>query len=320
MKTTPLKDFFPEIIPFKTEFLKVSELHTIYIEQCGNPQGKPVVFLHGGPGGGIDEDYRRYFDPQIYHIILFDQRGSGKSTPVAELKENTTWDLVDDIEKIRSRLGIEDWMVFGGSWGSTLALAYAETHPTRVTEMVLRGIFLCRPSEIKWFYQEGASNIFPDLWESFYNHIPADERSDMVKAFYRRLTDDHLEVRLSAAKVWSKWEAATSRLIIDSNAVDDFNDPTFALQFARIECHYFINNAFFKTTDWLIENIGKIKHIPCIIIQGRYDMVCPARTAWDLHRAWPESTLKIIPDAGHSAGEPGIRSALIEATEIFKSR
>lgn len=318
MTTEPIKEFFPEIEPFKTEFLKVSDIHNIYVEQCGNPKGKPIVFLHGGPGGGTYPDLRRYFDPQHYRIILFDQRGSGQSTPAAELKDNTTWDLVADIEKIRTHLNIENWHVFGGSWGSTLALAYAETHQTRVTGLILRGIFLCRPSELKWFYQEGASHIFPDIWESYYNHIPADERHDFIKAYYKRLTHENMDIRLAAAKVWSKWEAATSRLIVDPSAIDDFDDPTFALQFARIECHYFINNAFFKTDNWLIENVDKIKHIPCTIVQGRYDVVCPARSAWDLHRAWPETTLKIIPDAGHSAGEVGIRSALIEATEKFK--
>ncbi len=318
MTTAPAKEFFPEIKPFKTEFLKVSDIHTLYVEQCGNPQGKPVIFLHGGPGGGINEDHRRFFDPQHYHIILFEQRGSGRSTPSAELKDNTTWDLVGDIEKIRDHLNIENWHVFGGSWGSTLALAYAETHPSRVTGLILRGIFLCRPSEIKWFYQEGASHVFPDIWEDYYNHIPTKERNDFVTAYYKRLTHENRDVRLAAAKIWSKWEAATSRLIVDSSAIDDFDEPEYALQFARIECHYFINNSFFKTDNWLIENVDKIKHIPCTIVQGRYDMVCPARSAWDLHRAWPETNLKIIPNAGHAAGESGIRSALIEATENFK--
>lgn len=314
-----MKKFFPEIEPFKTDFLKVSELHTLYVEQCGNPKGQPVVFLHGGPGGGINSDHRRFFDPAHYHIILFDQRGSGKSTPAAELQENTTWDLVSDIEKIRHYLKIDSWVVFGGSWGSTLALAYAETHPDHVKGLILRGIFLCRPSEIQWFYQEGASHIFPDLWESYYEHIPADERKDFVKAYYKRLTHPSIEVRLNAARIWSKWEAATSRLIIDTDAIDDFDEAELALKFARIECHYFINNSFFKTDNWLIENVDKIRHIPAVIVQGRYDVVCPARSAWDLHRAWPESELRIIPDAGHSVSEIGIKSALIEATEKFKS-
>lgn len=314
-----MKNFFPEIEPFKKEFLKVSELHTLYVEQCGNPQGRPVIFLHGGPGGGISTDHRRFFDPQHYRIVLYDQRGSGKSTPAAELQENDTWNLVADIEKIRTHLDINNWIVFGGSWGSTLALAYAETHPEKVKGLILRGIFLCRPSEIEWFYQKGASEIFPDIWESYAEHIPAEERNDFVKAYYKRLTDPHLEVRLAAAKIWSKWEAATSRLFIDTDAIDDFDDPTYALQFARIECHYFTNNSFFKTNNWLIENVDKIKHIPCVIVQGRYDVVCPARSAWDLHKQWPEADLKIIPDAGHSVSEPGIKAALIEATEKFKN-
>lgn len=311
-------EFYPEIKPYKTEFLKVSDIHTLYVEQCGNPKGKPILFLHGGPGGGISEDHRRFFNPDYYRIVLFDQRGAGQSTPAAELNENSTWDLVDDIEKIRKHLDISNWIVFGGSWGSTLALAYAETHPNKVKGLILRGIFLCRPSEIKWFYQEGASHIFPDLWESYRNHIPENERNDFVKAYYKRLTNPDEKVRLEAAKIWGKWEGATSRLIVDPAAADDFEDPTFALQFARIECHYFINNAFFKTDNWLIENINKIRHIPCVIIQGRYDVVCPTRSAWDLHQSWPESRLEIIPDAGHSAFEKGIKSALIKATIEFE--
>lgn len=313
-----LKSFYPEIEPFQTEFLKVSPLHTLYVEQCGNPKGRPVVFLHGGPGGGVDSDHRRYFDPNHYRIILFDQRGAGKSTPAAELQENTTWDLVSDIEKIREQLKIDNWIVFGGSWGSTLALAYAETHPERVKGLILRGVFLCRPSEIQWFYQAGTSEIFPDVWEKYSQHIPQEERHDFVKAYYKRLTDQNADVRLKAAKIWSQWEAATSRLIVDMKAVEAFEDQTYALQFARIECHYFINNAFFKTNNQLLENIGRIRHIPCSIVQGRYDMVCPVKSAWDLHRAWPETELFIISNAGHSAGEPGIRSKLIEMTDKFK--
>ncbi len=307
--------FYPEIAAYKTEMFKVSDLHTLYVEQAGNPEGIPVVFLHGGPGGGISEDHRRFFDPKKFRIVLFDQRGAGKSTPAAELKENTTWDLVADIEKIREHLGIQKWVVFGGSWGSTLALTYAISHPEKVQHLILRGIFLCRPSEIHWFYQHGASEIYPDVWESYYNHIPADERGDFVKAYYKRLTHENADVRLAAAKVWSKWEAATSKLFVDVKAIDDFDDPTYALQFARIECHYFINNSFFKTNNWILENIAKIKYIPCDIVQGRYDVVCPARSAWDLHTAWPEARLEIIQDAGHAAGEPGIKAALVAATD-----
>ncbi len=311
-------DFFPETEPFHKGRLKVSNLHEIYFEQCGNPQGKPIIFLHGGPGGGINPDHRRYFDPKHYHIILFDQRGCGQSTPFAELRENTTWDLVADIEKIRTELGIEKWHVFGGSWGSTLALSYAITHPERVTALILRGIFLCRPSEIQWFYQEGASQLFPDLWEEYLKPIPADERGDMVKAYYKRLTSPDEKTRLQAARAWSKWEGGTSYLLAKASAVEEYEDAEKALPFARIECHYFINNAFFQSNNYLLENVEKIRKIPGIIVQGRYDVVCPARSAWDLHRAWPEAQLQIIPDAGHAASEPGIRSALIQATNAMK--
>ncbi|OFZ31694.1 MAG: prolyl aminopeptidase [Bdellovibrionales bacterium RIFCSPHIGHO2_01_FULL_40_29] len=309
---------FPPIEPFHSEFLKVSDLHTIYVEQCGNPKGRPVLFLHGGPGGGCNSDHRRFFDPAHYHIILFDQRGSGRSTPAAELKDNTTWDLVADIEKIRTHLNINDWIVFGGSWGSTLALAYAITHVEKVKGLILRGIFLCRPSEIKWFYQEGASQIFPDAWEKYFNHIPEAERGDFVTAYYKRLTHENSDIRLTAARIWSQWEAATSRLFVDPQSIEDFEEPVLALQFARIECHYFINDSFFKTNNFLLENIEKIRHIPTAIVQGRYDVVCPVRSAWDLHKAWPEAALNIIADAGHSANEPGIRSKLIECTNAFK--
>jgi proline iminopeptidase len=313
-----LIEYFPEIAPYKTEFLKVSDIHNLYVEQCGNPNGRPVVFLHGGPGGGVSADHRRFFDPAHYRIILFDQRGSGKSTPAAELKDNTTWHLVSDIEAIRNHLQIKDWLVFGGSWGSTLALAYAITHPEKVKALILRGIFLCRPSEIYWFYQHGASEVFPDVWESYRDLIPENERGDFVKAYYKRLTSEDMQVRLAAAKTWSKWEAATSRLLVDLKSIDAFDDAVFAQQFARIECHYFINNAFFETNNFLIEQISKIKHIPAAIVQGRYDMVCPVKSAWDLHRSWPEADLNIIADAGHAAGEPSIRSKLIEITNKFK--
>jgi proline iminopeptidase len=311
-------DFFPEIEPFHKGRLKVSPLHEIYFEQVGNPKGKPVVFLHGGPGGGINSDHRRYFDPKHYHIILFDQRGCGLSTPFAELRENTTWDLVADIEKLRTELGVEKWHVFGGSWGSTLALSYAITHPERVTALILRGIFLCRPSEIQWFYQEGASQLFPDLWEEYLKPIPVSERGDMVKAYHKRLTSPDEKVRLEAARAWSKWEGGTSYLLNKASAVEEFEDAEKALPFARIECHYFINNAFFQSNNYLLENVQKIRKIPGVIVQGRYDVVCPARSAWDLHLAWPEAQLQIIPDAGHAASEPGIRSALIQATNAMK--
>ncbi|WP_373998339.1 prolyl aminopeptidase [Bdellovibrio bacteriovorus] len=313
-----MRDFYPSIEPNNSGMLKVSDIHTLYWEECGNPQGKPVVFLHGGPGGGVAPDHRRFFDPKAYRIILFDQRGSGKSTPCAELRENNTWELIKDIETIRTMLKIDKWVVFGGSWGSTLALTYAISHPERVKALVLRGIFLCRPSEIKWFYQEGASEIFPDVWDEYLKPIPVAERGDMVTAYYKRLTHESSEVRLQAAKAWSKWEAATSRLIVDQNAIDEFDDPEYALSFARIECHYFTNNAFFSTNNWILENIEAIRKIPAVIVQGRYDVVCPARSAWDLHKAWPEAKFTIVSDSGHAAAEPGTRSALIEATDSFK--
>lgn len=314
-----MRDFYPPIEPINKGFLKVSDIHNLYWEECGNPQGQPVVFLHGGPGGGIGPDLRRFFDPKAYRIILFDQRGSGASTPNAELKDNTTWDLVKDIETLREMFKIDKWVVFGGSWGSTLALAYAITHPDRVKGLILRGIFLCRPSEIKWFYQDGASQIFPDVWDEYLKPIPPNERHDMVTAYYKRLTDPNADVRLTAAKAWSKWEAATSRLFVSPEAINEFDDPEYALSFARIECHYFTNNAFFKTDNWLLENVDKIRHIPGVIVQGRYDVVCPARSAWDLHKAWPEAKFTFIADAGHAAAEPGTKSALIEATDAFKN-
>ena len=312
-----MKTLYPEIEPFDTGRLKVSPIHELYYEQCGNPQGKPAVFLHGGPGGGISSDYRRYFDPEVYRVVLFDQRGSGKSTPHASLEDNTTWHLVEDIERLREHLGIKTWQVFGGSWGSTLALAYAETHPDRVHQLVLRGIFLCRQKEIRWFYQEGASAIFPDVWEEYLKVIPEAERADMVSAYYRRLTSEDDAVRLEAARAWSIWEGSTSKLFFDASMIEKFADPEFALAFARIECHYFMNNAFFSTDNYLIENVGRIRSIPGVIVQGRYDVVCPATSAWDLHRAWPEAQLHIIPDAGHSISEPGIVDALVTATDDF---
>jgi proline iminopeptidase len=315
---TQLRSLYPAIEPYDTGRLKVSHIHEVYYEQCGNPEGKPVVFLHGGPGGGIVPEYRQFHDPSAYRIVLFDQRGSGQSTPHASLEENTTWDLVADIEKLREHLGIEKWQVFGGSWGSTLSLAYAETHSTRATELVLRGIFLCRPKEIKWFYQDGASWIFPDVWEEFLKVIPETERHDMVSAYYRRLTSDDEQVRVEAARAWSIWEGSTSKLFFDYKSIEKFADPQFALAFARIECHYFMNNCFFASHNYLIENVGKIRRIPGVIVQGRYDVVCPMTSAWDLHRAWPEAELLITPDAGHSIVEPGNLSALVEATDRFR--
>lgn len=315
-----MREFYPEIEPFNTGFLKVSDLHSIYFEEAGNPQGKPVVFVHGGPGGGVDPSMRRFFDPKVWRVVLFDQRGCGKSQPFSELKDNTTWDLVNDMEKLRTSLKIESWTVFGGSWGSTLALSYAIKHSDKVKELILRGIFLLRKKEIRWFYQEGASYIFPDAWAKYLEPIPANERGDLVNAFYKRLTSPDKETRTSAAKAWSIWEGSTSKLFTDPSFVERFAGDEFADAFARIECHYFVNNGFFETDNWIIENIDKIRHIPAWIVQGRYDVVCPAVSAYELNQAWPESNLHIIADAGHSASEPGIKSKLIEATDYFGGR
>jgi len=312
-----MRELYPEIQPYSTGHLKVSDLHTLYFEEVGNPKGKPVVFLHGGPGGGLITNYRRYFNPQKWRIILLDQRGCGKSTPFAEIKENTTWDLVNDIEKLRLHLSINKWSVFGGSWGSTLALAYAIKHPDSCAELFLRGIFLLRKKEIDWFYQEGCSKIYPDAWEEYVKPIPKEERHDFVSAFYKRLTSEDISVRKSAAKAWSIWEGSTSKLIPESDIVARFGDDEFADAFARIECHYFINKGFFSEDNFLLNNIDKIRHIPTIIVQGRYDVVCPAESAWELHRAFPEAEFHLIADAGHSLSEKGITNALIKATDSY---
>ncbi len=308
---------YPPISPYKTGNLAVSTLHTIYYEECGNPNGQPVVFLHGGPGGGLMPLYRQMFDPQRYRIVLFDQRGCGKSTPHAELRENTTWDLVSDIEKIRQHLGIDRWFVFGGSWGSTLSLAYAQTHPDRCLGLILRGIFMLRRQEIQWFYQAGASDIFPDAWEAYLKPIPPEERDDLVSAYYKRLTSDDPVTRSAAARAWSVWEGSTSKLLIDASVQFHFGVADFADAFARIECHYFTNGGFFEHDDQLLRHCDRIRHIPTVIVQGRYDVVCPMRSAWDLHQVLPEAELIVIPDAGHSMTEPGIMSALLDATDRF---
>ncbi|MBN8721483.1 MAG: prolyl aminopeptidase [Acidobacteria bacterium] len=314
-----MRTLFDPIESYQEGMLQVSEIHKIYYEQSGNPTGKPVVFLHGGPGGGSDPMHRRFFDPNIYRIVVFDQRGSGRSEPFACLEENTTWDLVADIERLRQHLGIERWVVFGGSWGSTLSLAYAETHPERVVALVLRGIFLCRPEEIKWFYQEGAHAIYPDVWDDYLSVIPVEERGDMLSAYHRRLTSEDKEIQLAAARAWSIWEGSTSKLIPVQSVIDSFGDPSKAIPLARIECHYFMNNAFFSSNNYLIENIDKIRHIPGVIVQGRYDVVCPMMSAWLLHKAWPEAKLEVIATAGHSATEEGIIDALVRATDEFKT-
>lgn len=313
-------DLFPAIEPYETGRLRVSDIHEIYFEISGNPKGKPAVVCHGGPGGGTTPSMRRYFDPEIYRIILFDQRGCGKSTPNAELRENTTWDLVADMEKLRRRLDIERWQVFGGSWGSTLALAYAETHPERVTELVLRGIFTIRRDEIRWFYQEGASWMFADAWEKYLEPIPEAERHDLISAYHRRLTGDNPAERLRAAKAWSAWEGGTVSLIPSQERIDSFSSDAFAIAFARIECHYFVNRGFFDRDDQLIVDAGRIRHIPGVIVQGRYDVCTPMKTAFELHKAWPEAEFYIIDDAGHAASEPGIIDRLVRATNAFARR
>ena len=308
---------YPEIDARVTGMLRVSDLHEIYFEESGNPEGKPVVFLHGGPGGGTEPKYRRFFDPERYRIVLFDQRGCGRSTPHASLIDNTTWHLVSDIEALRKHLGIKTWQVFGGSWGSTLAIAYAETHPEAVTELVLRGIFLIRKQEIDWFYQRGASAMFPDAWEHYLAPIPVSERGDLLHAFHRRLAGDDPVAQADAARAWSVWEGSTSRLFVDPKLVARFGADRFALAFARIECHYFVNKGFFEHDDQLLRDVGRIRHIPAVIVQGRYDVVCPMETAWALHRAWPEAEFIVIPDAGHSALEAGTTRALVAATDRF---
>lgn len=312
-----MRELYPAIAPYKTERLQVSELHNLYLEQAGNPNGQPVVFLHGGPGGGIHPVYRQYFDPEQWRIVLFDQRGCGQSRPHAELRQNSTWDLVSDMETIRQHLGIKQWMVFGGSWGSTLALAYSQQHPSACRGLILRGIFLLRQQELRWFYQEGASYLFPDAWEDYLAPIPRPERADLIAAYYRQLTSPEAEQRRTAAKAWSVWEASTSKLLIDPGLQQQLGETHFAEAFARIECHYFINKGFLATEDQLLQHCGSIQHLPTVIVQGRYDVVCPMISAWDLHQALPKSELIVVADAGHSITEPGIRSALIEATDRF---
>ena len=316
----PLTWLYPPVDPIREHRLRVSGLHELHVEESGNLDGKPVVFLHGGPGGGTSPKHRRYFDPRKYRIVLFDQRGCGKSTPYAEIKENTTWDLVADIERIREHLGIDRWMAFGGSWGSTLALAYAETHPDRVTELVLRGIFLLRQSELDWFYGGGASALFPDAWEHFLAPIPASEHGDLMGAYIRRLMSEDAALNLPAAKAWSIWEGTLSTLLPDEAFAASFGQEDSTLAFARIEAHYFQHGGWLERDDQLLRGVEKIRHLPGVIVQGRYDVICPMRSAWELHRAWPSSELMIVPDAGHSAYQPGISKALVAATDRFSER
>jgi len=313
-----MRTLYPDIEPFDSGFLNVDSRHRMYYEQCGNPQGKPVVILHGGPGAGCGAKIRRFHDPRAYRIILLDQRGAGRSTPHADLVDNTTWTLVADIEKLREHLGIDRWQVFGGSWGSTLALAYAEKHPERVSELVVRGIFLLRRWELEWFYQEGCSRLFPDAWEKYLAPIPEVERGDIISAYHRRLTSEDESVRLEAAQAWSIWEASTSFMLQDEDFINSHQDAHFALSFARIENHYFVNGGFFEVEGQLLRDAHKLKGIPGVIVHGRYDVVCPIANAWDLHKVWPEAKLLISPTSGHSAFEAENASALIEATDSYR--
>ena len=309
-------NLYPKIKPYDSGFLNVDQ-HQVYFEQCGNPNGKPALFLHGGPGGGGSEEVRRFFNPDLYRIIIFDQRGCGRSKPHGCLENNTTWHLVSDIENLREKLGIEKWLVFGGSWGSTLSLAYAQAHPKSVSELVLRGIFLLRKEELHWFYQDGASRIFPEAWSGFLDIIDENKRNNLMSSYHEIFKSDDKEKRLKAAIAWSKWEAATSSLAYKPSLVEEFSNPEFALAFALIENHYFVNKGWFKTENQIIENIDIIRSIPAVIVQGRYDVVCPMKTAWELSEAWPEAELIVAPASGHTAFEKEITHALISATDKF---
>lgn len=310
---------YPEIHPYVSHTVAVEPPHKLHVEECGNPRGIPVLFVHGGPGAGCEDYHRRFFDPEHYRIILFDQRGCGRSAPHAELEGNTTQALVADMEVIREHLAIDQWLLFGGSWGSTLSLVYAETHPERVTGLILRGIFLCRPHEIQWFYQQGASRLFPEYWQEYLAPIPEAERDDMVSAYYRRLAGDNEMQRMAAAKAWSLWEGRTSTLRASEAVVEHFGNPYTALSLARIECHYFSHDSFLEP-EQILRDADRLKGIPGVIVHGRYDVVCPIESAWQLHQRWPRAELKIVPDAGHSASEPGTVDALIQATIDFAER
>ena len=314
-----MTDLFPEIEPFNRFHLPVDDRHRLYVEECGRRGAIPALFLHGGPGAGCEPYHRRFFDPKRYHLVLFDQRGSGHSTPHADLVENTTWHLVEDMEKLRQHFGFEQWLLFGGSWGSTLALAYAQSYPERVSGLILRGIFLCRPQEIHWFYQQGASRLFPDYWQDFQAPIAPAQRANMLEAYYRLLTGDNEIQRMAAAKAWSYWEGRTATLLPNEDVAAHFAQPHVALAMARIECHYFVNQAFLMPNQ-LLQDASKLNDIPGIIVHGRYDAICPLENAWELHQAWANSQLQIIPDAGHSAAEPSTRAALVEATQVFAER
>ncbi|HEX4098323.1 MAG TPA: prolyl aminopeptidase [Caulobacteraceae bacterium] len=315
MSAAGRRGLYPEVEPFATGWLPTGGLHEIYYEECGNPKGKPAVVLHGGPGGAINTTMRRFFDPSRWRVTLFDQRGCGKSRPNASLQDNTTWSLVEDIERLRKKLGIQKWTVFGGSWGSTLALAYAILHPDRVEALVLRGVFLLTERELRWFYQDGASFLFPDAWERFCAPIPLPERGDMIAAYHKRLTHADRRVQAEAAAAWSQWEGDTISLRGPEARPSKFNEVDFAIAFARIECHFFANRGFFDEDGWLLKNIGAIASIPGWIVQGRFDVVTPLESAWALKKAWPASKFEIIWDAGHASTEPGIIDALVRATD-----
>ncbi|WP_243395576.1 prolyl aminopeptidase [Sphingomonas oleivorans] len=312
----PLRSLYPPIEPYASGYLDVGDGHSLYWELCGNPHGKPAIFLHGGPGAGCGPDHRRLFDPEKYRVLLFDQRGCGRSRPHAELEANSTWHLVADIERLREMVGVEKWLVFGGSWGSTLALAYAETHPARTSALILRGIFALRQAEVDWYYQQGASWIFPDKWERFLAPIPETERGALVDAYRRRLTDPDRSVRLAAARAWSRWEGETITLLPDPALSTTHGADDFALAFARIENHFFFHQGWLEEGQ-LIRDAHRLRDIPGVIVQGRYDMATPVQTAWDLHRAWPEAEFHLVPDAGHAFNEPGILDRLIRATDAF---
>lgn len=319
MDSLPLRTaLYPEIEPYDSGMLALDGRHRMYHEQSGNPQGVPVVFLHGGPGAGASPAHRRFFDPAHYRIVIFDQRGAGLSTPLGEITDNTTPRLIADIETLREHLGITNWLVFGGSWGSTLALAYSEAHPERCTGLILRGIFLCRKSEIDWFLY-GLRNIFPEAWDALAAPIPESERGDLLTAYHRRLTDPDPAVHMPAARAWSTYEGSCSTLMPSPETVAYFAGDVVALGLARIEAHYFIHNIFLPDNS-LLDNVGRIRHLPAVIVQGRYDAVCPIVSADDLHKAWPEADYRIVPDAGHSAWEPGICAELVRAAEQFKRR
>ena len=309
------RGLFAESRPFATGWIKAGGPHEIYYEECGRPDGRPCVILHGGPGGAINPTMRRFFDPTKWRMTLFDQRGCGRSRPNASLEDNTTWALIEDIERLRERLGVEKWCVFGGSWGSTLALAYAITHPERVESLVLRGVFLLTARELHWFYQDGASMLFPDAWERFCEPVPEAERGHLISAYHKRLTDSDREIQATAASAWSQWEGDTMSIRGPEARPPKFNEIDFAVAFARIECHYFANGGFFPEDDWILKNIGKIRDIPGWIVQGRFDVVTPMEAAWRLHKAWPGARFEVVWDAGHASTEPGVIDALVRATD-----